>query len=82
MATEIKKVVKEGYQEFYDKAMAQLEQVEEIAKAKVEEMIKDDKTRLQAIIDVCTEEVEVEVPEQVEETEITTEEVAGEYVGE
>lgn len=67
MHTEIQKVVKEGYQVFYDKAMEELTKVEETAKAKVEEMVKDDKERLQKIIDMCMEEKEVEVEDVVEE---------------
>lgn len=67
MHTEIQKVVKEGYQVFYDKAVEELEKVEETAKAKVEEMVKDDKERLQKIIDMCMEEKEVEVEDVVDE---------------
>ena len=82
MHTEIQKVVKDGYQVFYDKAVEDLAKVEEIAKAKVEEMVKDDKERLQKIIDMCMEEKEVEVEDVVDEvveTEITEQtEIVGE----
>ena len=82
MHTEIQKVVKEGYQVFYDKAMEELTKVEETAKAKVEEMVKDDKERLQKIIDMCMEEKEVEVEDVVDEVvEIETTEQT-EIVGE
>ena len=81
MAIEIKKVVKEDYKQFYDDAVEKMAKVEEFAKAKVEELIKDDKERLQKIIDVCTEEIEVEVPDEVQDETAegeTTEEVMGE----
>lgn len=81
MHTEIQKVVKDGYQVFYDKAVEDLAKVEEIAKAKVEEMIKDDKDRLQKIIDMCMEEKEVEVEDVVEQAENETTEQT-ENVGE
>ena len=73
MHTEIQKVVKDGYQVFYDKAVEDL--------AKVEEMIKDDKDRLQKIIDMCMEEKEVEVKDVVEQAENETTEQT-ENVGE
>lgn len=81
MAIEIKKVVKEDYKQFYDDAVEKMAKVEEFAKAKVEELIKDDKERLQKIIDVCTEEIEVEVPDEVQDETAegeTTEEFMGE----
>lgn len=81
MAIEIRKVVKEDYKQFYDDAVEKMGKVEEFAKAKVEELIKDDKERLQKIIDVCTEEIEVEVPDEVQDEPAegeTTEEVMGE----
>lgn len=81
MHTEIQKVVKDGYQVFYDKAVEDLAKVEEIAKAKVEEMIKDDKDRLQKIIDMCMEEKEVEAEDVVEQAENETTEQT-ENVGE
>ena len=81
MHTEIQKVVKDGYQVFYDKAVEDLAKVEEIAKAKVEEMVKDDKERLQKIIDMCMEEKEVEVEDVVEQAENETTEQT-ENVGE
>lgn len=72
---ETKKVVKSDYQQFYDEAVAKLNNIEEIARAKVEEMIKDDKARLENIIEMCMEEVQVPVPETTEET---SEEIIGE----
>ena len=82
MHTEIQKVIKEGYQVFYDKAMEELTKVEETAKAKVEEMVKDDKERLQKIIDMCMEEKEVEVEDVVEEVVETETTEQTEIVGE
>ena len=82
MHTEIQKVVKEGYQVFYDKAMEELTKVEETAKAKVEEMVKDDKERLQKIIDMCMEEKEVEVEDEVDEVVETETTEQTEIVGE
>ena len=82
MHTEIQKVVKEGYQMFYDKAVEELEKVEETAKAKVEEMVKDDKERLQKIIDMCMEEKEVEVEDVVDEVETGETAEQTEIVGE
>lgn len=82
MHTEIQKVVKEGYQVFYDKAMEELTKVEETAKAKVEEMVKDDKERLQKIIDMFMEEKEVEVEDVVEEVVETETTEQTEIVGE
>lgn len=82
MHTEIQKVVKEGYQVFYDKAMEELTKVEETAKAKVEEMVKDDKERLQKIIDMCMEEKEVEVKDVVDEVIETETTEQTEIVGE
>lgn len=66
MAIEKKIVVKEGYDVIHNEAVAKLEAVEETARAKVEELIRDDKERLQRIIDFSTEEIEVEVPDVVE----------------
>ena len=82
MHTEIQKVIKEGYQVFYDKAVEELEKVEETAKAKVEEMVKDDKDRLQKIIDMCMEEKEVEVEDVVDEVIETETTEQTENVGE
>ena len=63
MAIEKRIVVKEGYDVIHNEAVAT---VEETARAKVEELIRDDKERLQRIIDFSTEEIEVEVPDVVE----------------
>lgn len=82
MHTEIQKVVKDGYQVYYNKAVEDLAKVEEIAKAKVEEMIKDDKERLQKIIDMCMEEKEVEVKDVVDEVVETETTEQTEIVGE
>lgn len=82
MHTEIQKVVKESYQVYYDKAMEDLTKVEETAKAKVEEMVKDDKERLQKIIDMCMEEKEVEVEDVVDEVVETETTEQTEIVGE
>lgn len=82
MHTEIQKVVKESYQVYYDKAMEDLTKVEETAKAKVEEMVKDDKERLQKIIDMCMEEKEVEVEDVVDEVIETETTEQTEIVGE
>lgn len=82
MHTEIQKVVKEDYQVYYDRAIADLEKVEETAKAKVEEMVKDDKERLQKIIDMCMEEKEVEVEDVVDEVVETETTEQTEIVGE
>lgn len=82
MHTEIQKVVKESYQVFYDKAMEELTKVEETAKAKVEEMVKDDKERLQKIIDMCMEEKEVKVEDVVDEVVETETTEQTENVGE
>jgi F0F1-type ATP synthase membrane subunit b/b' len=68
MAIEKRIVVKEGYEGFHAEAISKLASVEETARAKVEELIRDDKERLQNIINVSTEEIEVEVPDVVEET--------------
>ena len=86
MATEIRKVVKEGYEQFYAEATYKLTNIDNEIETEVnayrETVIakkNDDKQRLQNIIDMCTEEKEVEVPDVVEETTEGAEEVATEY---
>lgn len=92
MATEIRKVVKEGYEGFYADAEAKLANLDNEIEAKVAEYraklaedLKDDKVRLENILEMCQEEREFEVPEvveevapAVEETEVPSEEVVGE----
>lgn len=75
---ETKKVVRVGYEQFYNEAVAKLENVEETARQKVEEMIREDKETLEKIIDLCTEEIQV----PVQEPETTEEETNEEQVGE
>ena len=92
MAIEIRKVVKEGYEGFYADAQSKLANLDNEVEAKVAEYraqiaekFKDDKVRLENILEMCQEEKEVEVEEVVEEetetteeTEVPNEEVAGE----
>ena len=87
MAIEIRKVVKEGYEQFHAEATSKLANLDAVVEEKVavyrETVIaemNDDRVRLQNIVDMCTEEKEVEVPDVVDET--TEEEHAEEYVGE
>lgn len=75
MATEFIKVVKEGYEQFHAEATEKLNNIDneiEIKVAEYRETViaekEDDKIRLQHIIDICTEEKEVEVSDVVEET--------------
>lgn len=75
---ETKKVVRAGYEQFHSEAVAKLENVEEEARRKVEEMIREDKETLEKIIDLCTEEIQV----PVEEPETTEEETSEEIIGE
>ena len=84
MATEIRKVVKEGYEQFHAEATEKLANLDAVVEEKVNAYretviaeMNDDRIRLQNIVDMCTEEKEVEVPD-VEETE-GGEEVATEY---
>ena len=64
MATEIKREVKAGYEEIYNTATAKLDRLEEEARAKIEEMIREDKVALEGIIEMATHDVEVEVPDE------------------
>lgn len=83
-------VVKEGYEQFHTEATEKLANLDAVVEEKVaayrETVIaemNDDRERLQKIVDMCTEEVEVEVPDVVEEetTEGEEEPVATDYVG-
>ena len=86
MATEIRKVVKVGYEQFHAEATDKLANLDAVVEEKVaayrETVIaemNDDRVRLQNIVDMCTEEKEVEVPDVEEPTE-GAEEVATDYV--
>lgn len=76
MATIIERQVKVGYEDIYNTAKAKLDVLEEEARAKIEEMIREDKTALEGIIEMATHDVEVEVPDEIpaeENCETTTE---------
>jgi hypothetical protein len=79
MAIVTKRVVSAGYEKFYDEAMKELETVEEDVRKLVEARV----NKLNEIITLCTEEIEVEVPDVVEEETAEGEEepVATDYVG-
>lgn len=72
MAIVKKIVVKEGWEEIYEIAKTRLENIDTDIETKVaayrEELVTksiDDRTRFQSIIDNdCTEEIEVEVPDE------------------
>ena len=96
MTTEIRKVVKAGYEGFYEDAKTKLANLDGEIEAKVAEYreklaedLKDDKVRLENILEMCQEEKEFEVlevlevaevgeTEQTEETEVLADEVTGE----
>lgn len=87
MATEIRKVVKEGWEDIYAIAKSKLENIDADIETKVAEYREklvaesiDDRARFQRVIDEdCTKEIEVEVPDVVEEaTEGTEEQIIGE----
>ena len=65
MATIIERQVKVGYEDIYNTAKAKLDVLEEEARAKIEEMIREDKTALEGIIEMATHDVEVEVPDEI-----------------
>lgn len=74
MATEIRKVIKEGYEGFYNDAQNKLANLDADIEAKVAEYraklaedLNDDKVRLENILEMCQEEKEFEVPDVVEE---------------
>lgn len=70
MATIIERQVKVGYEDIYNTAKAKLDVLEEEARAKIEEMIREDKTALEGIIEMATHDVEVEVPDEIPAEEI------------
>lgn len=88
MATEIRKVVKEGWEDIYAIAKTKLENIDADIETKVAEYREklvaesiDDRARFQRVIDEdCTKEIEVEVPDVVEEenAEMTEEQFIGE----
>ena len=85
MATEIRKVVKEGYEGFYNDAQNRLANLDaeievKVAeyRAKVAEEVKDDKVRLENILEMCQEEKEFEVPDVVEEEIVAEEQISEE----
>lgn len=74
MATEIRKVVKAGYETFYEDAEKRLANLDNEIEAKVAEYrvkvleeVRDDKARLENILEMCQEEKEFEVEEPVVE---------------
>lgn len=71
MATIIERQVKVGYEEIYNTAKDKLDRLEEEARAKIEEMIREDKTALEGIIEMATHDVEVEVPDEIPAEEIS-----------
>ena len=78
---ETKVVVKEGYEEIYQLAVAKLENLETEAKAKVEALIHEDKTALEEIIAKSTKTVEIEVPDAVEDEAVAQEPVTDDNQG-
>jgi hypothetical protein len=88
MATEIRKVVKEGWEDIYEIAKTKLENIDADIERKVAEYREklvaesiDDRARFQRVIDEdCTKEIEIEVPDVVEEenAEMTEEQFIGE----
>lgn len=88
MATEIRKVVRAGYEGFYNDSLNKLSNLDNDIEAKVEEYrvkvleeVKDDKARLERIIDLCQEEREFEVEEPIDENTENPEN-SEEFVGE
>lgn len=80
MATELIKVVKVGFEPFHAEATEKLANLDAVVEEKVAAYretvvaeMNDDRIRLQNIIDMCTEEKEVEVPEVEENVEESTE---------
>lgn len=78
MAIVKKTIVSEGYQAFYDEAQKQLLEVE----AEVRKLVEAKTEKLNKIIAMCVEEVEIEVPDEVVEgtTEGEEEPVATDFV--
>lgn len=86
MATELKKVVKAGWEDIHKILTDKLENLETDIETKINEYREqllnesiDTKTRLENMIEDCTEVVEVEIPETTEEEPVVTEE---NYIGE
>lgn len=80
-------VVKEGYEQFHNEATvklsnldAEIEQEVALYRESVIAKKADDRVRLQNIIDMCTEEREVEVPDETEEVAEGEEQVAEDIV--
>lgn len=80
-------VVKEGYEQFHNEATiklsnldAEIEQEVALYRESVIAKKADDKVRLQNIIGMCTEEREVEVPDETEEVAEGEEQVAEDIV--
>lgn len=80
MATELRNVVKAGYEQFHAEATEKLNNIDADIEVKVNAYretviaeMSDDRVRLQNIIDMCTEVKEFEVPDVVEEPETETE---------
>lgn len=80
-------VVKTGYEQFHNEATVKLANIDaeieqEVALYRESVIAKraDDRVRLQSIIDMCTEEHEVEVPDIVEEETIEGEEQVAEDI--
>lgn len=80
-------VVKEGYEQFHNEATikllnidAEIEQEVALYRESVIAKRNDDRARLQNIIDMCTEEREVEVPDETEEVAEGEEQVAEDIV--
>lgn len=67
---EYKTVVKEGYEEIYDKLVEMKDRLEE----KIRQQVAEEAKTIDNMLAECTEVVEVEV----DDAECTTEEVAGE----
>lgn len=68
--------VKHGYEDIHANASNLIANIEEDVRRRVEELVADDKKRLQSIIDECIEVVEVEMPDASTETNV--DETAGE----
>lgn len=80
-------VVKTGYEQFHNEATVKLANIDaeieqEVALYRESVIAKraDDRVRLQSIVDMCTEEREVEVPDIVEEETIEGEEQVAENI--
>ena len=76
MAIVKERVVLRGYEAFYEEAQRQLENVEE----EVRKLVEAKTQKLNDIIAMCTEEREVEVPDETEEVAEGEEQVAEDIV--